>query len=203
MWHDFVPFHLKYKIMRVNIINKLIQLEGLDSLPEIDPNTQDIPENTDGHVNRLIQAVIPSVLAGFYKFTRNEQNAAMITTKNAKTDWMEILFSDEKKKLVKKIASYAQVIPGEAETKMQRAAKNIVNIINEDLAKPDGKNIKKYFTEQRNNILRHLPGAIEIGDSLNDTTLDDRTNKMSGPVSGIMHSIEKTFASTDTDSNVK
>jgi len=89
--------------MRVNIINKLIQLEGLDSLPEIDPNTQDIPENTDGHVNRLIQAVIPSVLAGFYKFTRNEQNAAMITTKNAKTDWMEILFSDEKKKLVKKL----------------------------------------------------------------------------------------------------
>ena len=189
--------------MRVNIINKLIQLEGLDSLPEIDPNTQDIPESADGHVNRLIQAVIPSVLAGFYKFTRNEQNAAMIITKNAKTDWIEILFSDEKKKLIKRIASYAKVTPREAETKMQYTAKNTVNIINEDLAKADGKNIKKYFTEQRNNILRHLPGVIEIGDSLNDTTLDDRTNKMSGPVSGIMHSIEKTFASTDTDSNVK
>ncbi|MEJ0103550.1 MAG: hypothetical protein WDO19_13800 [Bacteroidota bacterium] len=81
--------------------------------------------------------------------------------------------------------------------------KNTVNIINEDLAKSDGKNIKKYFTEERNNILRHLPGAIEIGNTLNDTTLDDRTNKMSGPVSAIMHSIEKTFASTDTDSTNK
>ncbi len=187
--------------MRINIINKLMQLEGLDSLPEIDPNTQDIPENADGNVNRLTQAVIPSILAGFYKFTRNEQNAALIITKNARTDWIEILFNSEKNKLIKKIASYAQVTPKEAESKMQHAAKNTVNIINEDLAKADGKNVKRYLTEQRNNILRHLPGAIEIGDTLNDTTLDDRTNKMSGPVSGIMHSIEKTFASTDTDSD--
>ncbi|MEJ0103549.1 MAG: hypothetical protein WDO19_13795 [Bacteroidota bacterium] len=109
--------------MSANIINKLIQSEGLDSLPEIDPNTQDIPENADGNVNRLTQAVIPSVLAGFYKFTRNEQNAAMITTKNAMTDWIEILFGDQKKKLIKKIALYAHVAPKEAETKMQYTAK--------------------------------------------------------------------------------
>ena len=55
----------------------------------------------------------------------------------------------------------------------------------------------------RHIILSHLPGAIEIGSILNDNTLDDRTNKMNGPVSGIMHSIEKTFASTDTDSSKK
>ena len=120
--------------MPTNIIDKLVQLEGIDKLPEIDPNTQDIPENTSAPANRMMQAVIPSVLAGFYKFTRNEQNAAIIPAKNALTDWIEILFGDEKKKLVKKIAAYAHTTSKEVETKMRHTAKNTVNIINEDLA---------------------------------------------------------------------
>jgi len=194
---------LKHTTMASNIVQKLILLEGLDNLPKIDPNTQDIPGNINGNVNRLDQAVIPSVLAGFYKFTRNERNAAIIPGKNALTDWIEILFGDEKKTLIKKIAAYAHVTTKEAELKMKQTAKNTVNIINEDSGRPDGKNIKKYFTDMRHIILSHLPGAIEIGSILNDTTLDDRTNKMNGPVSGIMHSIEKTFASTDTDSSKK
>lgn len=86
---------------------------------------------------------------------------------------------------------------------MKQTAQSAVNILNEDLPNQDGKSIKKYFTRQRNNILQHLPADIKIGNILNDNTLDDRTNKMAGPLSGLMHTIEKTFASTDTEASKK
>jgi hypothetical protein len=181
------------------IIDKMAQLEGIQHLPQIDPNTQDSAVKAGESINKLAQAVIPAVLAGFYKFSRNEQNAAMIPAKTALTDWIEILFGDEKKKLVKGIAVYANVSTQSAALKMKQVANNVVNILKEDISNPEGKSIKKYFTDQRNNILQHLPADIEIGNILNDNTLDDRTNKMSGPVSGLMHTIEKTFASTDTE----
>ncbi|MGC4036614.1 MAG: hypothetical protein QM764_11680 [Chitinophagaceae bacterium] len=176
------------------IIDKLAQREGIDHLPAIDPNTQNVLQTTD----KLVQATIPAVLAGFYKFTRNEPNAAKITSKSALTDWIEILFGDDSKKLIRKIASYGEVSLKVAEIKMRETVDNTVNILKEDFANQDGKAIKKYFTYQRNAILNHLPAAIEIGNILNDTTLDDRTNKMDGPISSLMHTIEKTFAATDT-----
>ena len=61
----------------------------------------------------------------------------------------------------------------------------------------NGHGIKNLLTNHRHNILNHLPGAIGIGNILNDGTLDDRTNKMEGPVSSLMHAIEKQFASTN------
>ena len=43
---------------------------------------------------------------------------------------------------------------------------------------------------QRHNILLYLPAAMQMGDLLNDDTLDDRTNKMEGPISNFVHTIE-------------
>jgi hypothetical protein len=187
--------------MPLNIIEKLAQLEGIDKLPEISPNTQDVPGEHSERKNRLVQAIIPSILAGFYKFTRNEQFAAEISDKNNSRDWLDILFGPEKKNLMKRIAIYSGSSEDEAGDKMQQISANAIHIITGEMSKADGKTIKNYFTAQRNNILHHLPAAIEIGNILNDTTLDDRTNKMSGPVSGLMHGIEKTFASTDSEKN--
>ena len=187
--------------MPFNIIERLARLEGIDKLPEISPNTQDVPDEKSDTTNRLVQAVIPSVLAGFYKYTRDEEHAARIPAQNGKADWVETLFGAEKHNLMKRISIYSGASTKEAGDKMQQVSNNIVNIIHEEIPNPDGKIIKNYFTAQRNDILHHLPAAIEIGNVLNDTTLDDRTNKMSGPVSGLMHGIEKTFASTDTEKN--
>jgi hypothetical protein len=36
----------------------------------------------------------------------------------------------------------------------------------------------------------HLPAAMQLGYLLNDNAMDDRTNKMEGPVSSFMHTIE-------------
>jgi hypothetical protein len=47
--------------------------------------------------------------------------------------------------------------------------------------------------------LIYLPGYLQIGQALRDETLDDRTNKMEGPVSGFMHSVEKVFSSSSNE----
>ena len=47
--------------------------------------------------------------------------------------------------------------------------------------------LRTFMEGQRHNILVYLPPALKIGDILNDEAMDDRTNKMEGPVSGFMH----------------
>jgi len=46
------------------------------------------------------------------------------------------------------------------------------------------------MNSQRHTILSHLPAVLKIGDTLNEETFDDRTNKMEGPVSSFLHKIE-------------
>jgi hypothetical protein len=57
--------------------------------------------------------------------------------------------------------------------------------------------IKTYMSGQRHNILVYLPAAMKMGDVLEDESVDDRTNKMEGPVSGFMHKIENIFSEDD------
>ena len=53
------------------------------------------------------------------------------------------------------------------------------------------------MNSQRHNILVYLPAALYMGDVLNDEGLDDKTNKMEGPVSNLMHRIENSFSDGD------
>ena len=39
--------------------------------------------------------------------------------------------------------------------------------------------------------------AMNLGDVLNDETLDDKTNKMEGPISNMMHKIENNMSDGD------
>ncbi len=83
---------------------------------------------------------------------------------------------------------------------MEAIARAAVQEIREHLAKePSGSNVKDLLTAQRHNILVYLPGSLKLGDTLQDETLDDRTNKMEGPVSGVMHSIGQVFSASGGD----
>ena len=61
------------------------------------------------------------------------------------------------------------------------------------------KEVKIFFSNQLNNILPYLPAALHMGDFLNDTTLDDNTNKMEGPISSLMHTIGAAFSTPETE----
>jgi hypothetical protein len=65
------------------------------------------------------------------------------------------------------------------------------------------KEVKNFFSTQKNNILLYLLAELNMGELLNDTTLDDKTHKMEGPVSSLMHTIGSAFSNPVSDEEIK
>ena len=183
--------------MTLDLVQTMAQRNGISSLPKIDPNTQDISENAEGHADKLLQAAISAVLVGLYKYSRIEQQAANILSNVFFHHWQEEVFGIKREEFVSNVASYSGVYREEAVVKLDDVFSGAIAVIRENATDPTGSFIKHLFTQQRKNILLHLPAAIGMGEALEDNSLDDRTNKMEGPVSNIIHNIEKAFAGTE------
>jgi hypothetical protein len=184
--------------MKASLLETLKKNFGADSLQKIDPNTQEV--STPPQVDRdlVAQAVIPAVLTGLYKYTRIEVNADNILRGNISTNWVSVLFGDQINELAKRVAEYANLPLPIAARALEHTAYESVKLIRQRVPEEQGGlEVKKIMTDERNRILQHLPAVLEIGTMLDDTSLDDRTNKMEGPVSNIMHNIEKKFSGTD------
>ena len=79
----------------------------------------------------------------------------------------------------------------DAAMQMEDIAREAVLIIHEAPGeKPTAEKLRSYMNGQRHNILVYLPPSLQMGDLLNDNAMDDRTNKMEGPISSMMHSRE-------------
>jgi vacuolar-type H+-ATPase subunit F/Vma7 len=99
---------------------------------------------------------------------------------------------------VEKVAHYAGVSPDVAESSMEEIADEAVIAIHQAIGdKHTAEKVKEYMRGQRHIILVHLPAAMQLGDLLNDNSMDDRTNKMEGPISSLMHKIENSLSKND------
>ena len=155
--------------MKDDIIRKIeASLNINDSLPKIDPNTQQPVNNQSVSI---YDAAVPAMLAGLYKKTRSEEGAS-------------------------ELANYAGVSEADATTEMQNIADVSREYVVNDLKHDNATSLMNFFTAQRTHILTHLPAELHMGELINDTTIDDKTNKMEGPMSGLMHGIEKIFSSS-------
>lgn len=189
--------------MALNLIQTLAHKDGMATLPKVDPNTQEISAAAQTFTDKLCQAAIPATLVGLYKYTRDEKKAANIVSSDFKNNWRQEIFGDSNEMLVSKVADYAGVPVNEATAKLDDIFNDTIQAIREKFNNITNIAIKNLFTEQRTNILSHLPAALGIGELLDDDSLDDRTNKMKGPVTNLMHTIEKTFAGTEGTENSK
>lgn len=196
-WYGFAINIYKYYFMALNLIQTLAQRDGIPSLPKIDPNTQEIVAAAEVYADKLSQAAIPATLIGLYKYSRDEQKADNILGNSFSNRWREEVFGAGSEELTAKIADYAGVTNDEVKKKLDHVFAGATQVIREHLNEITGISVKNLFTEQRTNILSHLPAAIGAGEMLDDNSLDDRTNKMQGPVSNLMHKIEKAFAGTE------
>lgn len=179
----------------IDITEDIRKYIGSKPIPKIDPNTQS-PVEEAAQTPDWGNAVIPAVLVGFYKHTRNEEDAAKLINEKDPHSILEILFSDKKNKIVQSVAAYAQISPNSAEEEMTNTVSAIKEVLEKEIKNTDGKTISTFFTDQRSNILKHLPVELNMGELLEDPSVDDRTNKMEGPMSGLMHGVEKLFSST-------
>jgi len=177
----------------MNLVETIQQNLGFEPLQKIDPNTQEIPVNTNSEM-ALAQAAIPSVLIALYKYTLSDEGAEDVIREKFSTEWVNAFFGKNMGMATTKIADYASVSTQHAYEIMEAVAVEAVKQVQRNEAgDQEAAIVKKFMNDQRNYILHYLPASLQIGKLLNDTTLDDRTNKMEGPVSGFMHRIEKLF----------
>ena len=102
--------------------------------------------------------------------------------------------------VVEKVSKYTGNSVDYTSDKMEDIARAAVRVIREHLKnEPSGSSVKDLLTAQRHNILVYLPASLQLGEVLKDETLDDRTNKMEGPVSGVMQSIGQVFSASGGD----
>ncbi len=190
----------------MNLIEEVQKASGHVTVQKIDPNTQ-APQNEDTATTSLLaQAAVPVILTGLYKYTRTEDNAQNILRGNNSTNttWTDEIFGSQSDDVVSQVASYAHVTNDKAEGAMDAAAQGAIQVVNKGLGeKATPAQVSQLFKDNRTEILKYLPPALQLGYLINDNTIDDRTNKMEGPMSGIMHTFEKIFSDSDANDSSK
>ena len=167
--------------MAKNLVEAVQQRLGYAPLEKVDPNIQDAHDKHSSS-QKLAQAAIPAVLTAIYRQTRTESGCQQVLDGNLPSQLLPA---------AENIARYAGVTPDEAQHQIETIAKESVGLLRETAARNnDLTGLKNYMSNQRHNILVYLPAGLQMGDLLNDEGLDDRTNKMEGPVSNFMHKIE-------------
>jgi hypothetical protein len=180
--------------MAIDIIQQIKNHLGNTPVPKIDPNTQE-PIKQEASNPEAESAAIPVVLVGFYKSTRNAEDAGELINES-NNDTLQTLFKEHTDQVIQTVSEYSKTDTGKARDAMERTVVAIKKVLHDDVKNLNGTTLMNFFTDQRTNILKHLPVELHAGELLNDPAMDDRTNKMEGPMSGLMHTIEKIFSSS-------
>lgn len=186
--------------MKPYLIEAIVQKLGYPALQKINPNASDQNETrAPKATNYYLQAIVTSVLAGLYKFLRTEDGASILA-KGSSGNWLASIFKHNTEAVILRIANYGHMSTEDARIKMQIVATEAFYYIKNTL----GNNItvdavKTYMVTQRQKILAYLPAELQMGEMLHDETVDDRTNKMEGPVSSFMHNMGAAFSGSSDE----
>jgi hypothetical protein len=181
--------------MADSLIQTIEKNLGITPITKVDPNTQDVKSGvSQNETHSIDQAAIPASLAGLYKFSRTQGGAQAILS-GSSDSWVSTFFDQSTDDVVSHAAEFAGTSKDEAYQKMEVVAKEAVNVVRNNAK--DGESLHSYLQSQRREILTYLPAELHVGDMLGDNTLDDRTNKMEGPVSSFMQKLANLFDSTD------
>jgi len=176
--------------MVTNLVDAIQKNLGYPPLEKVDPNSQEIKgAKKMSSAQKLPQAAIPAVLAAMIKYSDGPDGINVLTL-NENKNWLETFYSGKQQEAIKKVADYAGVNPDEAQRNMEDISNEALRLVKESVKSADAEKLRSYMNSQRHTILSHLPAVLKIGDTLNEETFDDRTNKMEGPVSSFLHKIE-------------
>ena len=186
--------------MSVNLLEYVQQALHYQPLQKIDPNTQAVVvDDSTPNEERFSQAAIPSVIIAFYKYASTKEGAASILQNNDAANWANLILGEKKIAFFEKIAAYSYNNVEAVATKINfvfsetAAGIKSQKEIHEDAVEA----LQKLLADQRNIVLPYLPAEMQMGTLLDDNAIDDRTNKMEGPVSNWIHAIGNIFSSSD------
>ncbi len=186
--------------MSIHLTEAVQQNLGYAPLKKIDPNTQVvIIEKGSPDEHSFGQAAIPSILTAFYKYIQLDEGATSFLQNKYTNEWVNQIFGEQSQTAVASIAAYTRDLNDDPFILMNRIADEVVAVVKQHLPpEADFKDVRMFFSNERNNILLYLPAELNMGGILDDETLDDRTNKMEGPISSLVQSIGAAFSTPDT-----
>lgn len=192
--------------MSVNLLERVQEDLHYQPLQKIDPNTQEVVVNeTTPNEERFSQAAIPAAIISFYKYSTTETGAATMLQLEPSSDWLYTIFGKKRDEFIKAICLYAHQPYQSCLNNIYAIFSATLRAIKEQLPASDNNIdvVKKLLADQRSSALPFLPAEIKLGTLLDDSTLDDRTNKMEGPMSNLMHAIGNIFSSSEEVKAVK
>ncbi|HEV3250070.1 MAG TPA: hypothetical protein VGZ71_03915 [Puia sp.] len=184
--------------MSVSLIESIPKNLGYAKLQKIDPNIQDVKEEEKSFgTNAIVQAAIPTILLGLSNYIGTDEAADSVIGGDTGTDYLMLIFGEKKEQVIRKVASYAGSTYSNTEKEMEHITAESIRIIRESFPnKGNYKEMRALLGEQKQEILSYLPGDLQIGILMRNNTLDDRTHKMEGPISNLMHKIENKFSTS-------
>ena len=176
--------------MVTNLVDAIQKNLGYPPLEKVDPNSQEIKgAKKMSSAQKLPQAAIPAVLAAMIKYSDGPDGINLLTLLENR-NWLGTFYGGKEKDAVRKVANYAGVSEDEAQRNMEDISNEAPRLVINSVKNADAEKLRSYMNSQRHTILSHLPAVLKMGDTLNEETFDDRTNKMEGPVSSFLHKIE-------------
>ncbi len=181
--------------MSINISEEVQKKLLFPPLQKIDPNAPNEGMDNEAIHFPVTQAAIVTALAGLYKITRTTAGCTRLLLKGQTDSWLEDVYGDNLGKTISHVAEFSHWGRAEVEKLVRLSADACLIIVHEQLGsniEPDV--LKDFMSSQRDSILVYIPAQLQLGEMLHDTTIDDNTNKMEGPVSSLMHKIENIFS---------
>jgi hypothetical protein len=183
----------------MHIIETVQKNLGFNALDKIDPNTQEISggEGVMGN-SALAQAGIPAILLGIYN--QLELNPVMDVLDTEKPgSLLERIFGKSTGTIVEKINIYSKFPDKHNVQQLEHIASESMRVVKENIGEsPSESKIRNFVAKHKPETLLYLPPSLELGSIMQNNNLDDRTGKMEGPISSLMHSVEKAFNSSDS-----
>lgn len=186
--------------MAIDLVTEVQKRLGLAPLEKVNPNDQS--KNRDGQQlsDPVTQGSVIGALTALYKLTRGTENTDKLLLSGKGSQWLDLLYPQGLAPLVSAIVpeGAGDEIRSRSENLIRQTAETAQAILYEELGnKLSSEHVKTYMSGQRNSLLQYLPGGQKLGELLNDAMLEDRTQKMRGPISSMAHGIEQMFSETD------
>lgn len=185
----------------MNIAETIQKNLGYGSIQRVNPNSQEVPEKETLHGNAaLAQAAIPSILLGLFNRLEKEPDASWLAGDQPTGSLLEKIFGKAYKDVVVHVSNYSRVPDKNAEQEMEHIASESVRVVRDNISDLGNEDkITAFVAKHKQDVLHYLPASLQMGVLLGNNNLDDRTNKMEGPVSSFMNRMEKQFNSSENN----
>jgi hypothetical protein len=178
----------------MNIIETIQKNLGFNALVKIDPNTQDTPDAGIVIGNDAIaQAGIPAILLGIYNRLESDPDLRLLDAE-PQGSCLEQVFGKSTEVVVKRIYDYSRIQDKHSVQQLEHIAAESMRVVKEKIGESANETvIRNFVARNKPDTLLYLPPSLDLGTILKNDNLDDRTGKMEGPISSLMHSVEKAF----------